>query len=144
MILVDTTVWIDFFADRPAAHVQRLEEALVAGEDLCVCGVVLAEVLQGIRSDRDYRRTKSLFDTFLYLPADRSTFLRSADIYRLLRKKGTTIRKSVDCLIAATAIEHKVPLLHNDRDFDPMAKHCGLKVVEFPSVKSKFPTKNKP
>ena len=66
----------------------------------------------------------------------RQTFLAAADMYRSLRRRGITIRKSVDCMIAAVAIEHDLPLLHNDRDFDPMEAHCGLKVVKI--------TKHKP
>lgn len=130
MILVDTTVWIDFFAGREDSHVLRLEKSLQEGETLCLTGVILAEVLQGIRHEREFRKTKNYFESLLYLNLERETFLRSAQIYRSLRKKGVTIRKSVDCLIAASAIENKIPLLHNDRDFDPIAKHCGLKVVE--------------
>ncbi len=129
MILVDTTVWIDFFAGRDETHAQRLEQALKDGEDICVTGVILVEVLQGIRHEREYRKTKDYFESLLYLPMERETFLRSAQIYRSLRKKGVTIRKAMDCLIAASALENDIPLLHNDRDFDPMAKHLGLKII---------------
>jgi predicted nucleic acid-binding protein len=61
---------------------------------------------------------------------NRQILLKAADMYRGLRRRGITIRNSVDCMIAAVAIEHDLPLLHNDRDFDPMKTHCGLKVVE--------------
>jgi predicted nucleic acid-binding protein len=64
---------------------------------------------------------------------DRRTFEMAADIYRILRKKGVTVRKPVDCMIASVAIEQSIPLLHNDRDFDPVEKHCGLEVLRVAS-----------
>ena len=129
MILVDTTVWIDFFAARPTSQVSALEQRISEGDDLCTCGMVLAEVLQGIRDDRLYRKTKLLFGHLLYLPMDQSGFVMSANIYRTLRRRGITIRKSLDCMIASVALIHDVPLLHNDRDFDPIAEHHDLKVI---------------
>ena len=130
MLLVDTTVWIDFFNGRSSPEVRELERLLRQGEVICTCGVILAEVLQGIRDDADYRRTLARFDAFLFLPMNRQAFLKAADIYRSLRRRGVTIRKPVDCMIAAVAMEHDLPLLHHERDFDPMEMHCGLKVVE--------------
>lgn len=129
MILVDTTVWIDFFRGFSVPHVQRLEFAIAAGDDLCTCGLILAEVLQGIRDETEYARTRARLEPLLYLPMNRDTFMAAADLYRSLRHRGITIRKPVGCMIAATAIEHRVPLLHNDRDFDPIEKHARLRVV---------------
>ncbi len=129
MVLVDTTVWIDFFGGKSTPEVRELERLLQEGEDLCTCGVILTEVLQGIREDADYRRTLTRFDAFLFLPMSRQTFLAAADIYRSLRRRGVTIRKSVDCMIAAVAREHGAALLHHDRDFDSIETHCGLPVV---------------
>ena len=137
MVLVDTTVWIDFFAAKSAPEVAELERLLNEGEDICTCGIILSEVLQGIREDEDYQRTLSKFDTFLFLPMNRQAFVRAAELYRSLRRKGITIRKPVDCMIASVAIEHDIALLHNDRDFDPIETHCGLKVVRI----SKKPTR---
>ena len=136
MVLVDTTAWIDFFGDRPEPHVAVLQELIENDEDICLCGVILAEVLQGIRSDSDYRKTKGYFDALIFLPMRQATYVRAADIYRSLRKKGITIRKPVDCMIASVAIEHDLLLLHNDRDFDQIAKHSKLKIM-----KLKKPTK---
>jgi predicted nucleic acid-binding protein len=130
VVLVDTTVWIDFLAGRDTPEVRVLERCLDAGGDVCICGVVLTEVLQGIREDADYRRTKARFGHFLFLPAGQGTFVRAAELYRSLRRRGITIRKPVDCMIAAVAIEHDVPLLHSDRDFDPISKYCGLRVID--------------
>lgn len=131
MVLIDTTVWIDFFAGKSTPQVSVLELLLSEGEDVCTCGIVLAEVLQGLRDDRTYRKIKSYFGNLIYLQMNQNAFVKSADMYRSLRKKGITIRKSLDCMIAAVAISHHVQLLHNDRDFDPIEKQCGLNVVKF-------------
>jgi predicted nucleic acid-binding protein len=133
IVVVDTSVWIDFFSGRPARHVETLEQLLTVGDDVCLCGVILAEILQGIRSEIDYRKTKAYLEALLYLPMDRRTLERAAEIYRSLRKKGVAVRKPVDCMIASVAIEQDVPLLHNDRDFDPVEKHCGLEVLRVAS-----------
>jgi predicted nucleic acid-binding protein len=130
MVLVDTTVWIDLFSGRSMPEVRELERLITEGEEIGTCGVVLTEVLRGIRSDADYRHTLSRFDAFVFLPMRRQTFVAAADMYRSLRRLGVTIRKSVDCMIAAVSIENDVALLHHDRDFDPIEKHCGLKVVK--------------
>jgi predicted nucleic acid-binding protein len=131
IVVVDTSVWIDFFSGRPARQVETLEQLLAAGDDVCLCGIILAEILQGVRSDIDYRKTKAYLESLLYLPMDRRTFEMAAEMYRSLRKKGVTVRKPVDCMIASVAIEQDIPLLHNDRDFDPIEKHCGLEVLRF-------------
>jgi predicted nucleic acid-binding protein len=130
MVLVDTTVWIDFFADRSEPHVDALERFIEIEEDICLCGIILAEVLQGIRSDKDYNKTKGYFDDLIFLPMQQTTFVQAAELYRSLRKRGITIRKPVDCMIAFVAIEHDIPLLHNDRDFDYIAKYSKLRVCE--------------
>lgn len=128
MVLVDTTVWIDFFANHSQAHVSKLQELIESEEDLSLCGVIMAEVLQGIRSDRDFVKTKEYLDDLVFLPMRYKTFVRAAGIYRSLRKKGTTIRKPVDCMIASVAIEYDIHLLHNDRDFDYISEHSKLRV----------------
>ena len=143
MVLVDTTVWIDFFAAKSTPEVAELERMLNEEEDICTCGIILTEVLQGIREDEDYQRTLSRFDTFLLLPMTRQAFLRASELYRSLRRRGVTIRKSVDCMIASVAIEHDIALLHNDRDFDPIEIYCGLKVVRV-SKKPTRPSRRRP
>ena len=127
MILVDTTVWIDFFSARSYPHVKTLENLILNREDICLCGIILTEVLQGIRKDSEFNRSRDLLANLVFLPMQYSIFLLSAEIYRNLRRKGITIRKPVDCMIAAVAIEHDIPLLHNDKDFIPVEKHFGLK-----------------
>jgi predicted nucleic acid-binding protein len=128
MVLVDTTVWIDFFSSNPSGqHVKALEKLIEGREDICLCGVILTELLQGIRDDFEFRQTRDLLANLIFLPMDYAEYVRSAEIYRDLRRRGITIRKSVDCMIAAVAIEHDVALLHNDKDFIPIEKYCGLK-----------------
>ena len=130
MVIVDTSVWVDFFGGRDTPQVARLERFLEESEDICTCGVILTEVLQGICGDSDCARTLSRFGTFLYLDMPRSAFVKAAQIYRSLRRRGLRVSKPVDCMIAAVATEHNVALLHNDRDFDPIEEFCGLKVVK--------------
>ena len=130
MILVDTSVWIDFFAGRDQPHVARLEQFILDNEDLALCGIILTEILQGISDDTTYRRVRCDLSPLIMLPMPPTVFVRAADIYRKLRKLGITIRKSNDCIIAATALEHHCQLLHNDKDFTPVAKHFPLKVVK--------------
>ena len=129
ILLVDTSVWIDFFRGWSVSHVAALEQALQAGDDVCICGLILTEVLQGIKSDVDYRKTATYFKSLVFLPMSYPTFLRAAEIYRALRRHGVTVRRPIGCLIAATAIEHDVFLLHNDPDFDPIEKYAGLRVL---------------
>ena len=129
MVLVDTTVWIDFLSGSPYPHVKTLENLILNREDICLCGIVLTEVLQGIREESEFKRARDLLANLIILPMGYSIFLRSAEIYRNLRKKGITIRKPVDCMIAAVAIENDIPLLHNDKDFVPIEKHFGLKTL---------------
>lgn len=116
-MLVDSTVWIDFFKGARTPGTEILLELIEAREDLCVCGFVLTEVLQGIRDEKQFVATRHQMENLIYLNDDRSTFELAATIYRNLRKRGLTIRNSVDCLIAAVVIQHNVALLENDRDY---------------------------
>ncbi len=130
MILVDTSVWIDFFAGRDLPYVVMLEQFILDNEDLALCGIILTEILQGIADDTAHRRVRRYLGPLIMLPMPNSVFARAADIYRKLRKQGITIRKTNDCIIAATALEHHCQLLHNDKDFVPIAKHYPLKVAK--------------
>ena len=130
MILVDTSVWIDFFAGRDQPHVAVLEQSILDDEDLALCGIILTEILQGIADDATHRRVRRYLGPLILLPMPERVFVRAADIYRKLRKTGITIRKSNDCIIAATALEHHCQLLHNDKDFSPITDHYSLKIVK--------------
>jgi predicted nucleic acid-binding protein len=129
MILVDTSVWIDFFADRSTTGVLLLESFISDHEDICICGLILTEILQGIKDDGEYLKTKNLFRELRYLGFSDESFYSAAEIYRKIRSKGITIRNTVDCLIAAVAIENNARLLHNDRDFDFIAQHFPLRII---------------
>ena len=133
MVLVDTTVWVDLFSGLTTPQVIVLESLILKREDICLCGVILTEVLQGIRDDKEHAKTQAIFSNLLYLPMTRETFLLAAHIYRSLRARGITIRNSIDCMIAAVCIENKVPLLHNDRDFALISKNFDLKIVNLPT-----------
>ncbi|OGJ93403.1 MAG: twitching motility protein PilT [Candidatus Raymondbacteria bacterium RifOxyC12_full_50_8] len=127
MTLVDSTVWIDWFKNRPTKQTALFEKLIREEADICICGIVYAEVLQGIRDDREYARTRALLNGLIFFPLHKETFEKGAVIYRTLRKKGLTIRNAVDCVIAAVCLEHDVRLLHNDRDFIHCAAHFPLK-----------------
>lgn len=130
MVMVDTTVWIDFFGGKSQPHVKLLETLINERDDICICGIILTEILQGIREDTAYKKTKRLLENLIFLPMHYSSFVLSAEIYRKLRRKGITIRKTMDCMIAAVAIENDIALVHNDRDFIPIEKHFGMKMLK--------------
>jgi predicted nucleic acid-binding protein len=130
MAMVDTTVWIDFFSGKPQQHVKILENLITERYDVCICGIILTEILQGIREDTAYKKTKQLLENLIFLPMQYSSFILSAEIYRKLRRKGITIRKTMDCMIAAVAIENDIALVHNDRDFIPIENHFRLKILK--------------
>ena len=125
-VLVDSTVWIDFLRNVKNRQTACLEELIVAEADLCVCGFVLTEVLQGIRDERQYSQVKRGLDNLIYLDSDKTTFELAATIYRELRKQEVTIRNSIDCLIASTVIQHGVHLLDKDRDYEHIDQHYPL------------------
>ena len=127
MILVDSSVWIDFFNDTETAETQSLSDILGA-LPVAIGDLMLAEVLQGFRKDRDFRTALELFESVTLLElGGREIAIRSAKNFRKLRSKGYTVRKTIDCIIATYCIEHKLPLLQADRDFDPFHEHLGLK-----------------
>jgi len=117
-VLVDSTVCIDFIAGRETPQVSRLEECFQDGDDVCYCGFVLTEVLQGIRDEKQLVAVKRQFANLTYLEDNRSTFE--------LRRDGVTIRNSIDCLIAALVIQHGVYFLENDRDYKFIDQHFPL------------------
>ena len=129
MILVDSSVWIDYFNGRATRQTDRLDELL--GSDLLLTGdIILAEVLQGFRDDRDFRRAKRALDGLEFRAMlGRDIALKSAANYRALRAQGVTVRKTIDMLIATFCIENGHELLHADRDFDPIERHLGLRTL---------------
>jgi predicted nucleic acid-binding protein len=134
VIVVDSSVWIDFLNGRKAAHVERLRAALGVDE-IIVGDLMLCEVLQGIGSERDARQVESLLRRFEIVPmAGEAIAVSAARNSRSLRRRGITIRKTIDLLIGTWCIENRRALLHNDSDFRPMAQHLGL--IEAPIASS--------
>lgn len=129
MILVDTSVWIDYFNGVGSAQTDRLDHAL-ADCDVVMGDLILLEILQGIRNDGDYTRTwKSLSALDLHEMFGRRMADICADNYRALRQRDITIRKTADVIIASYCIESRLPLLFLDRDFMPFVDHLGLEAV---------------
>jgi predicted nucleic acid-binding protein len=127
MILVDSSVWIDYFNGRDTNETNFLDGAL-STDSICIGDIILAEVLQGFRSDQEYRLAREiLLELPLYQIMTPELALVGADNYRRLRKKGFTVRKSVDNWIATFCIENKLPLLFSDKDFIPYVEFLGLK-----------------
>ncbi|MBL7893159.1 MAG: PIN domain nuclease [Bacteroidia bacterium] len=130
-ILVDTSVWIDAFNGKNTHQVKLLEKFIEKDQMVVLCPVIIQEILQGIKEDNQFGEIKDTLTGFEVLSIDAiQSAYGAAALYRAIRKKGVTIRKSNDCLIAFFAIYHEVELLHNDIDFDRIARHSSLKVLK--------------
>lgn len=132
MIAVDTSVWIDWFADRPTPQVAYFAGTLeLESEDFALVDLTLTEVLQGLRHEKDVRRVEQKLSAFTILRlSDLADFRAAAGLYRAARRNGVTIRSTIDCLIAAVCIREDVELLHSDKDFDRLADLSVLSVVD--------------
>ncbi len=129
MIVVDSSVWIDYFRNADTPQVALLD-SMFGRSRLAVGDLIAAEVLQGVRDEREYKWVKKTLDTFAHIDlCDYDLALKAADNYRALRSKGITIRKTIDTVIATRCIEDGLTLLHADRDFEPFTEHLGLKVA---------------
>ena len=126
MIVVDSSVWIDFLNGRDAPHVRRLR-AMLGAEEIVVGDLMLCEVLQGLGTERAAREVEALLRRFEIAPmAGDAIAVAAARNFRSLRKFGITVRKTIDLLIGTWCIENRRPLLHNDSDFRVMARYLGL------------------
>lgn len=126
MILVDSSVWIDYFSGNESTETDFLDAAL-GNRNVAIGDLILTEVLQGFRHDRDYRTAKRLLEALsVFDLLGRNMAIKSAANFRKLRKKGITIRKTADVIIASFCIEHKLPLLFSDKDFRPFVEHLNL------------------
>jgi predicted nucleic acid-binding protein len=129
VIIVDSSVWIDFFnkVENPATNKLR---AVLGRQPVGVGDLILAEVLQGFRKDRDHARARdALLSLDVFDMLGTAAALEAAESYRTLRKKGLTVRKTTDAIIATFCIRHGHRLLHSDRDFAPFVEHLGLLVA---------------
>ena len=129
-MLVDTSVWIDFFKQNETEESRYLASEIDRGGDIVICGVVLTEILMGFRSEKDARE---IAETLLAFPVcqdlDRAGYGQAAALYRKCRANGYTIRSTVDCLIAQICIRDNLSLLTRDRDFEIIAKNSDLSIL---------------
>lgn len=129
MILVDSSVWIDYFNGAITLQTERLDE-LLGREPLAIGDLILAEVLQGFTSERSFNEAKKMLSALTVVElGGREIAIQAARNFRALRGRGVTGRKTIDTVIATRCIESGYELLHSDRDFDPFVEHLGLRVV---------------
>ncbi len=129
MIVVDSSVWIDFFNGVCTPEVERLD-ALLGVTPVAIGDLILVEVVQGFRREKDVATARQLFRSLVPLPmlGARNAWT-SAENYRELRRRGITVRKTIDGIIATACIEANLPLLFSDRDFQPYVEHLGLEAA---------------
>ncbi len=129
MIVVDTSVWIDFFRDAETAHVATLADLIDRDAGIAITDIVLAELLQGARNDADAARIERLMAPHgLFELQGAADARRAASMYRAARAAGHTIRRTLDCLIAAVCVRENLAIMHADADFDRLATTSELKV----------------
>lgn len=127
-ILVDTSVWADFFNGYPSAQEKSLSRLIAGDDEIFTCGVVVAEVFQGLRRDKGRAEIVRLFRELVFVePSGMDTYLRAADVYRTLRRRGVTVRSTIDCLIAVVAEENECDVLARDRDLQTILRSGLLK-----------------
>lgn len=132
-VLVDTSVWVDLINARESPEAAALTDLLAGDDDVCTCGVVVAEVLQGLRRPSGYSRVRDGFTDLTFLaPSGMPLYVRAAEIYRALRKRGRTVRSTIDCLIAAIAEENRCHLLHRDSDLREIADSGVVDLPRWP------------
>ena len=129
MILVDSSVWVDYLRGNETKQVARLD-SLLGVEPLAVGDLILAEVLQGTITERDFKEVMRLMGSLDVVQlGGYAVAVQAARNFRALREKGITVRKTIDCIIATRCIMDGMTLLHSDRDFDPFVAHLGLRSV---------------
>ena len=129
MIVVDTSVWIDYFNGVPTPQVELLDE-LLGRRVLAVGDLILSELLQGFTTEQDANQALRLLEPLEFVEmAGRDVAVQSAANYRRLRRRGVTVRKTMDMLIGTCCLMHDPEILHSDRDFDLLARHLGLKTT---------------
>jgi predicted nucleic acid-binding protein len=129
LILVDSSVWIDYFNGSVTAQTEKLDQ-LLGREPLAIGDLILTEVLQGFANERHFNEAKKMLTALTVIElGGREVAIQAARNFRKLRKLGVTVRKTIDTVIATRCIESGYDLLHDDRDFDPFVNHLGLRVV---------------
>lgn len=126
MILVDSSVWIDYFRGTDTPQTGKLD-SLLGAEPIAIGDLTLTEVLQGFDSERDFNLARRLLTSLFVVDlGGRAIALQAATNFRTLRARGVTVRKKIDAIIATRCIESRLPLLYSDRDFNPFVEHLGL------------------
>ncbi len=129
MILVDSSVWIDYFRGTATPQAEKLD-SLLGTEPIATGDLILTEVLQGFASNRDFNRARKVLTSLVVLNlAGQTIAIKAAENFRALRFLGISVRKTIDTVIATHCIENRLPLLYSDRDFDPFVEHLGLRSV---------------
>lgn len=129
MILVDSSVWIDYFRGRVTPQTEKLD-SLLGREPLAIGDLMLTEVLQGFDHERDFHRARKMLTSLTIVElGGRDIAIQAAQNFRVLRRLGVTPRKTIDTVIATRCIESGYDLLHSDRDFGPFTRHLGLREV---------------
>ena len=125
MILVDTSAWIEFLRNTGSTVCHVVDEMLA--QEIAVCDAVRMEVLAGARDESHLRSLRRLLARAAVIPVLATDYDDAAALYRSCRQQGETVRKLIDCLIASVAIRAEAPILHNDADFDVLARHTELR-----------------
>jgi predicted nucleic acid-binding protein len=129
LILVDSSVWIDYFKGAVTPQTEKLD-SLLESEPLLVGDLILTEILEGFGPEADFERARKLLTSLIIVDlGGKDIAIQAARNFRALRRLGATIRKTIDSVIATRCIENDYDLLHNDRDFEPFVKHLGLHSV---------------
>jgi len=129
MIIVDTSVWVDYFNGKRSKETDSLDTVL-GSQEILLGDLILTEILQGFHEDQLFREAQNMLESFPVVPMlGMPLAIKSATNYRTLRKRGVTVRKTIDVMIGTYCIENHIPLLYADRDFDPMVRHLGLHSV---------------
>jgi hypothetical protein len=129
LILVDSSVWIDYFRGTTTPQTEKLD-SLLGNEPLAIGDLILAEVLQGFTAERDFNEARKLLNSLIVVDlGGEEVAIQAARNFRVLRVLGVTVRKTIDTIIATKCIENGFVLMHDDRDFDPFVTHLGLRTI---------------
>lgn len=131
MILIDTSAFVEFLNCTGSREDRIIEKLIADDEDIAIPDISLTEILQGVRNEQEYVEVKTSLLTFPILSLkDTNSYIAAVNLYRKCKKKGATVRNTLDLLVAQISIEHKATVLHNDRDFEAIAKICDLKLYK--------------
>jgi predicted nucleic acid-binding protein len=129
LILVDSSVWIDYFKGTNTTQTVRLDR-LLGVEPLAIGDLILSEVLQGFDNERDFNDARKMLTSLTVVElGGQEIAIQAAKNFRVLRRLGVTVRKTIDTIIATRCIESGYDLLHDDRDFEPFVRHFGLREI---------------